>query len=82
MSMNIEFRATVRQGDKKVTFVLSHVEQTPTDDTYQIADSADPVLAYIRWNLERFEDVERVFLFIDEVLKYKTLAGVITAHVT
>jgi len=82
MSMNIEFRATVWQGNKKVTFELSHVEQTPTDDTYQIAKSADPVLTYIKWHLNRFNDAERILLFIDEVLKYKTLAGVITAHVT
>jgi len=32
--------------------------------------------------LNRFNDAERILLFIDEVLKYKTLAGVITAHVT
>lgn len=81
MSMNIEFHATVQQGNKKVTFELSYVAQTPTEDTYRIAESADPVLAYIRWHLERFKDAEGIFPFIDEVLKYKTLAGVITAHV-
>ena len=81
MSMNIQFRATVWQGNKKVTFELPNVEQTPTDNTYQIAESADPVLSYIKWHLERYQDWERISPFIDEVLKYKTLAGVITAHV-
>ena len=71
MSMNILFEAVrevvvKKTGKIDIQTIEYEVWQTPTNDTYKIHDSANPVKAYCDWVLQYDAKDEIVDVFDDE----------------
>ena len=62
MSMNVRFGTRSCSCDA--------IQQTPTEDTYKIVRSDDPMAAYIEWLRTRGFDDETVAYNIDRIKAY------------
>lgn len=80
MSMNIFFEATrdiqvIKTGKIEVQTATRSVWQTPTEITYEILKSADPIAAYKAWVLTQGETVKVPVYAEDDVWEWDDPIG-------